>query len=341
MAIRLLNIESELHSFPIQQSFFLFSDEQLEESTLSESIFLFRLQSENLINLAEPYSYTLGYIKETFDLIDLSFKTEQEGSGYKVTCTPVKPLNLSSQYCLYVSKDLSEKFINVDKTISKSNSFITVKPQKKLVSTQNLVLDIIDTSKLIDGKNLIKVRLNGNETIVDVRNGSRSVSTNDLRVIFQDAIYVSGESFNITVSAKTSIDTDLMHVIKTVDSGSILPLPAGEASVNISNEDILNFYQTVNSNAKVVSTIAYPEYVTSSGFYIELPEGYIVNDQEDIKGSIRAAFNNYILQDLRLYNKDNKYILDVEFDDFDKVLMFNIRYNSDVNETEQLIINMV
>ena len=86
MTIKILNQESELASFPITQSLFLISSTTVEESTLDKTVVLFRLQSDNqLISLAEPYSYTLGYIKETFDIVPLSFKVEEESGSYKIT----------------------------------------------------------------------------------------------------------------------------------------------------------------------------------------------------------------------------------------------------------------
>ena len=77
MAITILNTTAELNSFPISQSIKLSSTELLEEAVFADNIILFRLQSENqLISLSEPYSYNLGYLKETFDRTEMNFKVE-------------------------------------------------------------------------------------------------------------------------------------------------------------------------------------------------------------------------------------------------------------------------
>ena len=127
MAITILNTTAELNSFPISQSIKLSSTELLEEAVFADNIILFRLQSENqLISLSEPYSYNLGYLKETFDRTEMNFKVETSDVGFTISCTPKKLLNLDSTYCLYVSNRLGSKFLNITKSNSKSQSDITV-----------------------------------------------------------------------------------------------------------------------------------------------------------------------------------------------------------------------
>lgn len=339
MTIKILNQESELSSFPIKQSIFLYSDDLLEETNLKDNIILFRLQSENqLVSLAPPYSYTLGYIKETFDIIEMSYKIESYDSGYKITCDPTTSLSLDSKYCIFVSKDLSEKFITVDKTISKSNSTIEVVSTTDTTITNQFEVEVLTTSSLINGKNLVNFKINGVDCLLDLRE-SKVVTQDSYKVLFKDVIYVTGEKFTVTIANRTNLVSDFQYVFNTVNSGSITPLENQAASTVISNQQILDYYQQLNSNVVVSQTVIVPTYLGPNVFSIPLPEGFELNLVETIINDVRVAYNNYILESLNLYNKDDKFILHVYKDDFDGLLIFELVYSLDELQTEKLIID--
>lgn len=334
MSIQLLNSKAELASFPIQQSLRLAVPFSVESSSLEDSIFLFRLVSENpLVSLSEPYSYTLGYVKETFDLLPMNFTVEENNGQSTITCVPLKPLNVTSRYCLYVSKNLSERFINVNKIVSKSTSGISVKTLKWLDNSYSSTLKVKETSKLIDGKNIVKFSVDGQEVTLDVR-VANTIDTQEFRIFLQDSIYIKDEEFSIEIGLRSNLVEDFQYVFETVDSKTITPLPLNEASTSISNADILNFYQNLNNQKKETVVNKSPTYVGVNSFYIELPEGYVLDRNTDIITKLGVAFNNYILKDIGLYKEGIKYILEVEEDTFDNVIIFTLNENPSQDESE-------
>lgn len=339
MTIKILNQESELTSFPIKQSIFLYSEDSIESTVLSSNVILFRLQTENeLINLAEPYSYTLGYIKETFDTVDLEYKVENYDTGYKITCTPVKALHLDSKYCIFVSKDLSEQFISINKDVSKSSSNIEVISTSTNSTSYTINVEVVSTSSLLNGQNLTKFLINGKEYLVNIRE-NKYIIFEDYKILLQDTIYVIGERFTVSITNRTTLVNDFQYVIKTVNSESITPIELEGVSTAISNQDILNYYQQLNSNVTPVQSRLNPTYLSPNIFSIKLPDNFELNLSSQIIYDIKVAYNNYILESLKLYDKDQKYVLVVYKDDFENLLVFELIYSIDVNQVEKLIID--
>ncbi len=340
MAITILNTVDELNSFPSSQSIFLTSTDEVEENNISDNIVLFRLQTENqLINLAEPYSYNLGYLKETFDRVELSFKIDKVGSIFNITCTPTKLLNLDSLYCLYISNTLSHKFLDISKINSKSNSNISIKIKDKITQDLSLNLKIEETSYIVNNKNIVKVNVDGRNTTVDVRKNNTILSSG-VEIILEDTIYVKDEEFKIDIKPSTSLTEDLQTYIKTVLSSSIKPIPKEEISTSISNSDILNFYNTLNKTTPSLTSKVIPKYLDTNVFSITLPDGYKIDDDKTkVKASINVAFNNYMLSSLGLYDKELKYIVNVILDDFENEIIFEVIYSTDQTQTEQIILN--
>lgn len=339
-SIKILNQDSELTSFPITQSIVLLSDTSVELSRLPTTIVLFRLQTENqLINLAQPYSYTLGYIKETFDIVDLDYTIEQITEGYKITCKPVKPLNLNSKYCIYVSKYLSEQFLNVIKTNSKSNSKIKVSTTGDQVLTRNHTLLIEETSILSPTTNIVKFLFNGVSYLYNLKT-KRTVTFQDIVIEFEDIVYVKDELFTIEVIQPNVLNQDFQYTIQTVISSSILPIEKENASTLVSNQSILDYYNSLQSNTIPQNTTVIPRYIDVNTFSIKIPEGYTLNTSDPaFKASINAAFNNYLLINMNLYDKTIKYKVILYLDDFENELIFETIYSTDELQTEVVVID--
>lgn len=341
MSIKILNNESELNSFPSSQSIILLSDTRLEEATFANNIILFRLQSEhNLISLAEPYSYSLGYLKETFDRAELSFKSEETPEGYKITCTPTKKLNLDSRYCLYISSELSNKVISVEKrnSVSASNISVSIKDNFNLRST--FTLKIEETSYIVSNKNIVRASLDGVVRTLDVRT-SNKIIFNDLEITLEDTIYAKGEEFIITIDPYSKVTEDLVTYINTVNSGTINPIPKSEASTKISNASVLEFYSKLSNNKPEVITKSVPKYLDTNIFSIKLPEGYILDTtSNDLKVSVSLAFNNYLLKNLKLYEDNNKYKVIVYVDEFEGEVIFELLYSDDKEQSEKVIVDL-
>lgn len=339
MDIKILNQESELQSFPSTQSIFLLSSVELEESNLDTTIVLFRLQTENnSVKLAPPYSYNLGYLKETFDRVDLKFKTEVVVEGFKVTCTPSKPLNLDSLYCLYVTDKLSEKIIDVEKTSSKSNSNISVKINADTFYNRTYTLFINETSNLSNDRNIVKLTLNGVTQTIDIKSRNK-LYVGDIEITLQDTVYVKDESFNITVTNTQVSLEDFQYTFKTVSSSSITPIKQAESSTKLSNQSILDYYKTLNENKPTEKTVITPKYLALNVFSIKLPEGYVLDITDPgLNSNLQVAFNNYLLSNMGLYDKSKKYKVILFLDEFENELVFEIIYG-DETQTSTLIID--
>lgn len=341
MTIKLLNNETELNSFPSSQSIFLLSSDELEETSFKDNIVLFRLQNENqLISLAEPYSYNLGFLKETFDRVDLNFTTEVVAEGYKITCKPVSLLNLDSTYCLYISSTLSNKYLTVSKLNSKSNSNISVKLKDNFNLRSTFSLKIEDTSYIVNNKNIVKLTFDGRTQTIDVRSKNILLS-NNVEITLEDTIYVKDEEFTIVVDPANSATEDLQQYIYTVNSKSIVPISKEDISTKISNLDVLNFYNTLSTTKPKTIEKGIPKYLNHNVFSVKLPDGYTVDkDNPSFKASINVAFNNYMLQSLNLYKESLKYIVNVYLDEFENEIIFEIIYSEDASQTEKVIINL-
>lgn len=338
MTIKILNQDSELSSFPSTQSLFLLSSTSIEETKLDSTIILFRLQTENqLINLAEPYSYNLGFLKETFDRVEMSFKVEVVSEGYKIICTPKAPLNLDSLYCLYVTNRLSEKLIDIDKLNSKSSSNVSVKILKEAFINKVYNLKVLETSVLGNSRNLLKVNLDGVIQTVDIKQKPK-LYVGDIEITLTDTVYVKDEEFNITLTNSPTINQDFQYTFKTVTSSSITPIEKESSSTSISNAEILSYYQSLNSNGVVQKITVTPKYLATNVFSIKLPEGYLLDsDSPDFISEVSVAFNNYLLSNMELSDNDLKYIVIPFLDDFENEFIFEVIYGEDTQVEKVLI----
>lgn len=327
MDIKILNQEAELESFPSTQSIFLLSSVELEESYLDTTIILFRLQTENnSIKLAQPYSYSLGYLKESFDRVELKFKSEVVPEGFKITCTPTKPLNLDSLYCLYVTDKLSEKIVDVTKTTSKSNSNIKVKINSESYSNKTYTLKIEETSNLANNRNIVKLILDGVSQTIDLKSKNK-IYSGDIEITLTDTVYVKDEEFSIILTNNQVSLEDFQYTFKTVVSSTITPIEKVDSSTKLSNQAILDYYQTINSTKVVAKTTVVPKYLSNNIFSIKLPEGFRLDTTDpEFKSSLQVAFNNYLLGNMGLYDSAKKYKVVLHLDEFEDELIFELLY---------------
>ena len=98
--IKILNSDTELKSFPITQTLKLSSTVELDTTSLNDHIILFRtIPEKGLVSLVEPYSYTVGYIKEKFSTVDLSFTQNKENNlginDYYDLVNSIEPISMN------------------------------------------------------------------------------------------------------------------------------------------------------------------------------------------------------------------------------------------------------
>lgn len=335
--MQLINTKEELTSFPSSQSIYIYSKDAVEESVLKNNIVLFRLQSESNIKLSEPYSFSLGYLKETFDRSELNFKVEPYEDGYKITCTPQKPLNLDSKYCIYLSNTIKNKAITVDKVVSKSSSTIQANLTDMDNGDKSYTLTIKKTSIFKDGKNLISFTVDDKDYTLDIRTKA-VIKLQYADIVFKDVPYIEGESFSIKVYKSSTTGEDYQYQIHTVSSSTIKPIDTKLSSTNISNKSILDFYSTLKENKPAIPLNTIPKYIDSNIFSIKIPDGYKLDISDtNLKSQLSVAFNNYLLKNMKLFKDDHKYKVVLFLDDFNNELIFELLYSE--NQVEKLVID--
>lgn len=343
MSIKLLNTELELKSFPATQSIKLHSTIKLEETVLKDSIILFRLQTENvLVNLAEPYSYNLGHLKETYDTIPLTFSITKLSDGFEIICTPKQPLPLDSVFNLYIKDDIPSESIVVEKITSKTTSSIVVNPVNKIYSSQTVIVKVVTTSSLKDGKNVTTFSIDGTEISLNLKSKSKYIYK-DIEISFLDTIYVKDEEFIIGIEVPLLSDGEYHHYIRTVNSNTITPIETKEASSRLSNKDILDFYKTLSTNTKVTNVITIPKYLSENVFSILLPEDFKLDlsDTSLFIGQLTVAFNNYLLKSIDMYDDSLKYKV-LLYKDFmeGREIIFEVIFSEDVTQVDKVVFDL-
>lgn len=343
MNIVLINTEEELKSFPITQSIKLKSDIDVEVNDLKNTIYLFEVtRKDSLVKLSNPFSYNLSLIKRDYDFVDLTFK-KSVGSipnTFVIEVTPTKPLDLLSTYLLYVDKKISTDFLSFSKVITKSLSTIEVNTANTLPATiATIEIVILETSRILKNQNILKVGIKeqGQEYKVfslDLKK-QRTVEYLNLDITFISDIYIKDEVFNINIEARDQREESYSYLINTCGHSDILPMALEEASTKLSHQAILDFYNTpITPNVPVSYTIKYLSINTVS---INLPETISKSDVDiaSIIISNKHAFNNYLLNNLKLYDTTNKYILSASWDDIDNSIILDLYYTPEELQNNQ------
>lgn len=308
MDVKIINSDGELASFPITQSLKLSLSESTDINTLQNHIILFRLLPENnLVSLVEPYSYTLGYIKETFDTVDVDFELDNTLDTYDLTIKPKKPLHLDSEYVLYITKGLVSANTKVTKTVSKSKSSLQAVVTGNVLD-RTIEVEVLKTSSITNGSNIVEFNIDGSPYTLNLAQ-NKTVTLRSIKYIFDNTVYLIGEKFEVVVDTvgEERLE-DILYKFKTSPSSSIKPLESQTPSTTIDTQAILNFYQQATVTTPI--SLLTPKYINPNLFAVTLPDGYKLDKTKTIEvAAIREAFNNYLLSSMGLYERDHKYTL--------------------------------
>lgn len=332
--IKILNSDTELKSFPITQSLKLSSTVELDTTSLNDHIILFRtIPEKGLVSLVEPYSYTVGYIKEKFSTVDLSFTQNKENDTFTIDVKPTKVLSLDSDYILYITKNVIASNSIITKTLSKSNSTLKVSVRPPAIS-QSTQVTVKTTSKFVDGNNLTTFLIGSQEVTLNLKQ-NKYITIGNVTYLFEDVVYVAGETFKVEIKSgnEESVE-DILYKFKTAPSDTIKVINNQTPSSSINTQDILNFYNRVNTIKE--SLVVIPKYIAPNIFSVELPDGYSLNTTKGLEVSIREAFNNYLLKDLDLYEQSN-YTLYIYQEN--QELIVEIIYNDDPDTEHVTVLN--
>ena len=345
MNVVVINNEEELTSFPITQVLKLKLDTTVDINDLKNTVFLFRVpRKDSLINLSSPYNYNLGLIKESFDIVDIEFELVQNVDYVELRITPTNPLQVQSTYLLFVSDKLSEPFITVTKTNSKSKSSIKVAPTDYLSNKQYMLdIKILNNTVITPNNYTLQVQIedlltNTSTTETLNLNKNRSITVREMCITFESPVYIQDELFSVLINHRESLGTSLSQVITTASDKNITPLVNQEASTKLSNQAILDFYTkatptTVDIKYKI-------NYLDENVFELIFPSEINVEliDLTRITAKTKVAFNNYILKKLKLYDDTIKYVLYVNTDTYNNSLLFELVISEDPLQVAEIVV---
>ena len=311
MQITALNSTEELKSFPINQSIRLKFEKAVEDSLLESRLSLIRLPNQTgLFNISETYNQSIGYIREKFDIEETTITSELVGGSFIVVVKPVKPLSPGFEYVLFIDKTLSEEYLSISKTVSKSNSNISVDLSNNISPTE-LHIEIISEPFISSTNNIVKILLKdlvgstSKQYTLDLKKTTKLVY-GDLTVNFISQVYVLGEKFNILSIGGTELPSNFYLKLKASITESIKPIESDAEFGSISNKDLYDFFnkQSNNDNLTLTTTT-----VNNGKIRIKLPDNITTSDLDfdNLTHSYEEAFNMYTLNLLELYDDSKVY----------------------------------
>ena len=311
MQITALNSTEELKSFPINQSIRLKFEKAVEDSLLESRLSLIRLPNQTgLFNISETYNQSIGYIREKFDIEETTITSELVNGSFIVVVKPVKPLSPGFEYVLFIDKTLSEEYLSISKTVSKSNSNISVDLSNNISPTE-LQIEIISEPFISSTNNIVKILLKdlvgstSKQYTLDLKKTTKLVY-GDLTVNFISQVYVLGEKFNILSIGGTELASNFYLKLKASITESIKPIESDAEFGSISNKDLYDFFnkQSNNDNLTLTTTI-----VNNGKIRIKLPDNITTSDLDfdNLTHSYEEAFNMYTLNLLELYDDSKVY----------------------------------
>jgi hypothetical protein len=330
MSIKLLNTEQELKSFPITQKFTLECSSDIDLTDVVNTIFLVNTtRRDSLLNLSEPRNFNLALAKDTYGTVPIKIEKTTSGVGCTLTVSPLDPLSLSSSYILYIDKQLSEPFTEVVKTQSKSSSEVLVEPGTYLNPGNKVyTVKLLTTSSFTSTGHTVKIEVtSGSEITTKLLNLNKVnyIELKDSKLIFPSKAYVSGEEFSVTLYNRTVfLDESLAYEISTAGSSSITPLPLEQHSTTVSNQDVIDFYNSVTSFTPVTEVKYILTYLSTNSFQLVLNSVVTKSDIDisNMKISVSAAFNNYLLSSMGLYDPELKYTVKILWDEDENAIQF-------------------
>lgn len=309
MKVTVLNTIEELKSFPLNQVIKIKFERPVEDSQLKSCISLIRnVNQTGLFNISETYNQSLGYIREKFDVEDITLTTETNTDSFIVSVKPVKPLSPGFEYTLFIDKSLSSEYISIDKPTSKSKSTIQVD-----VSNNNnpldLTLEIISEPLITSTSNLIKILLKdgvkgtSKQITLDLKNKNYT-NYDNITITFSSVVYVLGEVFTVLSIGYQPLTENLFTVLRASLTENIKPIDNDSEYKSVSNEDLLNFF-----NKEEIEYKNKKELVHNNKILITL-DNNITTDELDFNNitfQTSEAFGMYTLSSLELYDETKQY----------------------------------
>ena len=318
MKITVLNTIGELKSFPLTQTIKVSFEKAVEDSQLIDCISLIRLPSETgLFNISETYNQSIGYIREKFDIEEVKFTYQVEpDNSFTVFIKPVRPLSPGFEYLLFVDKKLSAEYLVLSKDISKSSSNISITSSN--TDPVDLAIEIISEPYITSTSNITKLIVRDNITSITTPytlnlKTNKTFKYKEITFKLNSDIYVAGEKFSLLSTGYVPLTNNYFVKIKASVTEDIEPIKTEESFKSVTNEDILNYYEQLNSNTTSNTNNENNVIVRVVGvgkLEVSLLNTDLTTAQLDFNNSektISEAFNMYTLTQLGLFEESKEY----------------------------------
>lgn len=318
MNITIQNSPEELQSFPLSQSITLEASDEIEEAMLKGNIALFRNPTP-MHNLSDLYNYNIGYVKESFASVPIEIASK----GSLLVVKPLEPLAPASSYTLFIDKNLGKEYIQIEKQVSKSNSFLELvgDADEQLPLDTTYLFKVLSYPSITAQSNLVRLQIYVNgvpkrEVSINAKSDENTFKAAGYTIKVADVAYAQGEIFVLKrTTQRVTLPSNFIVEVKTVLNSKILPVE--NASKGLSNQDILDFYkeQEVEPSVEI-------EYVGYGKVLLHLT-GVSVDDIDfkNIEMVEFPAYNRYDLEELGLYREGEHYDLQYKKLDESTLLM--------------------
>ena len=341
----ILHEEGQLTGLPIGESIDIHISEDIPLDNAHQYIHLVKQARD--ISTPVPPDYTLFELTDTTEYqtveVDIGVAPHPSGPGYILSLTPLALLDTSSDYFVYISKDLGPKSNSSSKTNSIGPSDISVSQVLNGSGTDDTYTLTISTQSDLS---------NGGHTVgYDLSNSAGIIRTNaqaDLKdvavIILSDTFvvdldpnipYMLGESWTITTEAFERLGTNKVLEFSTFYDAEPIE-NAEETSSRLTQGDIISHYENLSwyeapeSSDPTAFTPKY-NFVPPNNLYVdfgaELDPTSLLDSTFDL--AISYAFGNYLLPQMGMYNEDKKYILNYSLINGDKVIKITINEDAE------------
>ena len=327
---QLLNSTEELNHFPIEGIIRTsFIDGRPDDYLLNKYIYLIRHDDKNDIpNIGLKNIEYLGDINlDRFDVVKTENTILENDGKWTVEVKPIEALVPNASYYLIISKDLRPKHYIVEKINSVGSSSIQVLTSDKYNSEDaTFVITITQQSQLSTGSHIIEfdVLKNGltfkNNIRLDIKHHNFNITPGVDVVFNSDVPFLVDESFRIICKYFNRLGNTLVQEIKTTLNSKVIQPSPEIQSKRIQEHDLLKFYeefgwsrrlskpnsQDINTKDNIVYNFIHPNIFIIK-FEKELKISSITQDIFNI--DIGYAFDNYMLDNMGLYNSKQQYLI--------------------------------
>lgn len=325
ISIDVLSIKNNMHqlnALPVGESIEVLFTSKPSINDLERFISLTRLEEDYVWPaIGDPNYKQIQYVKERFGVVDVSF--EYSGTN-TISIIPSDNLSTNSKYLLYIEKGLPPQYYNLEKTVTRGNSSVSVVTNNNpITETANYEIVVAATSVLSNGTHTVAINLFRDNVQVSTSFPVEIFST-DLVLNSTTSIkfspsfpFIIGEKFTVSLVSADKLSSNKMQEIQTYIDADVIKTE-DNPSQRIQYEDILGFYESAAFKAILPSQTDKKSvsirYTGISSFVLVFPEAIDVNsiNENTFSMDFSEAFGNYLLSGTEDYDSSLKYVVSIK-----------------------------